>query len=75
MTEEQKKDDRQHLILELEYKNGEKYSMPVYVNKEGLRAMIRSSEGKLEDHPKVNFYRKRDFYRKGEKKPVFSFMG
>ena len=24
MTEEQKKDDRQHLILELEYKNGEK---------------------------------------------------
>ena len=69
MAEEQKKDDRQHLILELEYKNGERYSMPVYVNKEGLRAMIRSSEGKLEDHPKVNFY------RKGEKKPVFSFMG
>ena len=74
MTEEQKK-DRQHLILELEYKNGEKYSMPVYVDKEGLRAMIRSSEGKLEDHPKVNFYRKKDFYRKGEKKLVFSFMG
>lgn len=49
--------------------------MPVYVDKEGLRAMIRSSEGKLEDHPKVNFYRKKDFYRKGEKKPVFSFMG
>ena len=69
MTEEQKKDNRQHLILELEYKNGERYSMPVYVDKEGLRAMIRSSEGKLEDHPKVNFY------RKGEKKPVFSFMG
>ena len=69
MTEEQKKDDRRHLILELEYKNGERYSMPVYVDKEGLRAMIRSSEGKLEDHPKVNFY------RKGEKKPVFSFMG
>ena len=75
MTEEQKKDDRQHLILELEYKNGERYSMPVYVNKEGLRAMIRSSEGKLEDHPAVNFYRKKGFYRKGEKKPVFSFMG
>ena len=75
MTEEQKKDDRQHLILELEYKNGERYSMPVYVNKEGLRAMIRSSEGKLEDHPAVNFYRKKDFYRKVEKKPVFSFMG
>ena len=69
MTEEQKKDDRRHLILELEYKNGERYSMPVYVDKEGLRAMIRTSEGKLEDHPKVNFY------RKGEKKPVFSFMG
>ena len=75
MAEEQKKDDRQHLILELEYKNGERYSMPVYVDKEGLRAMIRSSEGKLEDHPKVNFYRKKNFYRKGEKKPVFSFMG
>ena len=74
MAEEQKKDG-QHLILELEYKNGEKYSMPVYVDKEGLRAMIRCSEGKLEDHPKVNFYRKKDFYRKGEKKPVFSFMG
>ena len=74
MSEEQKK-DKQHLILELEYNNGERYSMPVYVNKEGLRAMIRSSEGKLEDHPKVNFYRKKDFYRKGEKKPVFSFMG
>ena len=54
---------------------GKKYSMPVYVDKEGLRAMIRSSEGKLEDHPKVNFYRKKDFYRRGEKKPVFSFMG
>ncbi len=74
MAEEQKKDG-QHLILELEYKNGEKYSMPVYVDKEGLRAMIRCSEGKLEDHPKVNFYRKKDFYRRGEKKPVFSFMG
>ena len=74
MAEEQKK-DKQHLILELEYKNGERYSMPVYVNKEGLRAMIRSSEGKLEDHPKVNFYRRKDFYRRGEKKPVFSFMG
>ena len=63
MTEEQKKDNRRHLILELEYKNGERYSMPVYVDKEGLRAMIRSSEGKLEDHPKVNFYRKKDFCR------------
>ena len=38
MTEEQKKDDRQHLILELEYKNGERYSMPVFVDKEGLSA-------------------------------------
>ena len=74
MAEEQKK-DKQHLILELEYKNGEKYSMPVYVYKEGLRAMIRTSEGKLEDHPRVNFYRRKDFYRRGEKKPVFSFMG
>ena len=74
MAEEQKQ-DKQHLILELEYKNGERYSMPVYVDKEGLRAMIRSSEGKLEDHPKVNFYRKKDFYRRGGKKPVFSFMG
>lgn len=74
MAEEQKQ-DKQHLILELEYKNGERYSMPVYVDKEGLRAMIRCSEGKLEDHPMVNFYRKKDFYRKGEKKPVFSFMG
>ena len=43
MTEEQKKDDRRHLILELEYNNGERYSMPVYVDKEGLRAMIRSA--------------------------------
>ena len=74
MAEEQKK-DKQHLILELEYNNGERYSMPVYVDKEGLRAMIRTSEGKLEDHPRVNFYRRKDFYRRGEKKPVFSFMG